>query len=106
MAIWNGLSVARMPYQTLMYGCGWYDGKHLWIPAILTPSLFVYSLSLSPLQSRPKLRVVEPIDYESELSSRRKDLGREKYLGLMLFPQHDVEVRNSSRLLNPSSHTL
>jgi hypothetical protein len=35
---------------------------------------------------------VEPIDYEAELSSRRKELGRERYLGLMLFPQHDVEV--------------
>ena len=66
--------------------------SHLLPPSLsLLPSSPPLSLSLLP-QSRPKLRVVEPIDYEAELSSRRKELGREKYLGLMLFPQHDVEV--------------
>ena len=57
--------------------------------SLIPPS---FTCSYLSTQSRPKLRVVEPIDYESELSSRRKELGKEKYLGLMLFPQNDVEV--------------
>lgn len=43
-------------------------------------------------QSRPKLHVVDPLDYEGELVSRRKDLEKEKFLNLLLFPQQDVSV--------------
>ena len=45
-----------------------------------------------PPQSRPKLRVVDPLDYEGELNSRRKDLEKEQYLNLLLFPQQDITV--------------
>lgn len=44
------------------------------------------------LQSRPKLQIVDPLDYEGELISRRKDLEKEKFLNLLLFPQQDVSV--------------
>ena len=43
-------------------------------------------------QTRPRLRVVDPLDYEGELSSRRRDLEKEQYLNLLLFPQQDIVV--------------
>ena len=49
-----------------------------------------------PQQSIPKLKVVDPLDYEGELNSRRKDLEREQFLNLLLFPQQDITVRQTS----------
>lgn len=46
----------------------------------------------SSIQARPKLSVVDPLDYEGELNSRRKDLEKEQYLNLLLFPQEDITV--------------
>ena len=46
-------------------------------------------------QSRPKLQIVDPLDYEGELISRRKDLEKEKFLNLLLFPQQDVSVSSN-----------
>lgn len=43
-------------------------------------------------QATPKVRVVDPIDYEGELTARKKDVEKEKYLPLLLFPQQDVTV--------------
>ena len=36
--------------------------------------------------------MVDPIDYEGEVTARKKDLEKEKYLPLLLFPQQDVTV--------------
>ena len=50
------------------------------------------SYAYTQAQNRPKLHVVDPLDYEGELSSRRKDLEKEPFLNLLLFPQQDVSV--------------
>lgn len=50
-------------------------------------------------QARPKLRVVEPLDYEGELITRRKDLEKEQFLNLLLFPQQDVTVSQTTALV-------
>jgi len=36
--------------------------------------------------------VVDPLDYEGELNSRRRDLEQEQFLNLLLFPQQDISV--------------
>lgn len=35
---------------------------------------------------------MEPLDYEGELVTRRKELEKEQFLNLLLFPQQDVTV--------------
>ncbi|KAL5475482.1 hypothetical protein EMCRGX_G025301 [Ephydatia muelleri] len=54
-------------------------------------------------QATPKVRVVDPIDYEGELTARKKDVEKEKYLPLLLFPQQDVTV--TSEGWNYRTHT-
>ena len=49
-----------------------------------------WSFLCNCVQNHPKLRVVDPLDYEGQLITRRKDLEHEKYLNL--FPQQDVTV--------------
>ncbi len=49
-----------------------------------------WSFLCNCVQNHPKLRVVDPLDYEGQLITRRKDLDHEKYLNL--FPQQDVTV--------------
>ena len=52
---------------------------------------YIHTYTLT-IQSRPKLLIVDPLDYEGELISRRKDLEKEQFLNLLLFPQQDVSV--------------
>ncbi len=49
-----------------------------------------WSFLCNCVQNHPKLRVVDPLDYEGQLITRCKNLDHEKYLNL--FPQQDVKV--------------
>ncbi len=64
------------------------------------PPYFDRSCVIICVQNRPKLRVVDPLDYEGELVTRRKDLEHEKYLNLLLFPQQDITVGVVTRLIS------
>ena len=59
-------------------------------------------MSLIFTQARPKVPIVEPLDYEGELILRRKDLEKEQFLNLILFPQQDVTVSQSTITILPN----
>ncbi len=70
------------------------------VTTMMMPLYCAFSTILWPLfwsflcncvQNHPKLRVGDPLDYEGQLITRRKDLEHKKYLNL-LFPQQDVMV--------------